>query len=759
MKGKSLRPKIASFLTTALISGLLVSIPVPAVAAACVPDSTTAGGDRVLTFSTVGNCDWDVPAGVTAVRVLVVGGGSSGGAGQAAVWWPQGGGGGAVVENTNFSITSSTIAVSVGVGGAAINMQGAASTSVNNGGQSRFGTITANGGTAPTNTLAPGGTSGNGNLGGNSTGQYVSGGGGGAGGAGNGTTGGVGINSNISGATVMYGSGGAGSSTNTGSASSGGGSNDNPPSANRGGGGSQPTGSSGLASAGAAGVVIIRYATTILCSPNTTSAGTDTVLTFTATGTCTWTPPANVSTFQLLVVGAGGGAGSSLGGGGGGGRVISESGVTISEPATITVGVGGAGGNGSFSANTNHGKTGGRSSVVSGSVNIVSLGGSGGNGRVSATNLNSDGTAISTGYTGGGGAYENSPAHVAIAGTGGAGFIGGNGSYNGGGGGGGAGGPGVARGNGSTPASAASSGGIGVSNSITGTATYYGGGGGASWYGGPGGWTGAGGLGGGGQGANGNSGSAAGANGTANTGGGGGGGYDGLTGGNGGSGVVIIRYGIPNGFSAILFNANNGTGSDPTSVISTTNGGTLPSRTSITRTGFEFLGWNTSANGSGTPYALGAAITVSADTTLYAQWSRITNPSCAANVGKGGIQSTTLASTKAGNGCVAISFAASGVNSTVTFNYTGANQSWTVPTGVTSATFYLFGAGGGGNTRTSGGGGGYATGAYSVTAGQIYTIIVGEGGGGDVAVTVTGLTGKYTKITYGGGGRGGSTDF
>ena len=30
MKGKSLRPKLASILTSALISGLLVSIPVPA---------------------------------------------------------------------------------------------------------------------------------------------------------------------------------------------------------------------------------------------------------------------------------------------------------------------------------------------------------------------------------------------------------------------------------------------------------------------------------------------------------------------------------------------------------------------------------------------------------------------------------------------------------------------------------------------------------------------------------------------------------
>ena len=142
----------------------------------CDPTSTIVGGATVLTFSDSGDCVWEVPTGVTTARVLVVGGGSSGGAGQAAVWWPQGGGGGAVVENSNFSITSSTIAVSVGAGGAEIIKQGAASTSVNNGGQSRFGTVTANGGAAPTNTLAPGGTSGNGNLGGNSTGQYVSGG-------------------------------------------------------------------------------------------------------------------------------------------------------------------------------------------------------------------------------------------------------------------------------------------------------------------------------------------------------------------------------------------------------------------------------------------------------------------------------------------------------------------------------------------------------------------------------------------------------
>lgn len=143
------------------------------------------------------------------------------------------------------------------------------------------------------------------------------------------------------------------------------------------------------------------------CTPTTSMAGAETVVKFQTAGTCTWTIPANITTFQILVVGAGGGGGSSLGGGGGGGRVISQSNVTLTDSATITVGAGGVGGSGSYTANTNHGKTGGKSSLVSGSVNVVSLGGSGGNGRMSATNKNADGTAISTGYTGGGGAYAN----------------------------------------------------------------------------------------------------------------------------------------------------------------------------------------------------------------------------------------------------------------------------------------------------------------------------------------------------------------
>jgi uncharacterized repeat protein (TIGR02543 family) len=806
-KGNAARSKIVSIVITTLISGLLVSIPIPANAAACDPTSTTASnGETILTFSTVGSCDWEVPAGVVSVRVLVVGAGGGGGGGgnanSAEGGGSGGGGGGAgqVTHSISLAVTpgtSTTISVGAGGAGGAGGMNGNTSWtgySGENGGSSSAFSITSTGGVggsgaarllnatktdSGTNKCNPaanntspyyidglpgfGGASGSAKSGGNlascATKKTIGAGGGGDTGAGANTgtgTAGTGTANSITDSAITYSPGGTGGAAGgtSGVAGANGATKTIAGSGGNGGAGAL-AGVAGNASAGAKGVVIIRYSTPVACSPTTSSSGADTILTFTATGTCAWTPPANVTTFDLLVVGAGGGGASNLGGGGGGGRVISESNKTISQPATITVGTGGDGGVGNSGNTTNHGKTGGRSALVSGSVNIVSLGGSGGKGRSPATNLNADGSDISSGWTGGGGAYPDvANQAIAVAGEGGSSFIGGDGSYNGGGGGGGAGGPGVARGNGSIPSADASSGGIGISNSITGTATYYGGGGGASWYGGPAGWTGAGGLGGGGQGANGNT-SPSGSSGSANTGGGGGAGYV-TTGGDGGSGVVIIRYGVPTGFSAVIFNANNGIGAE-TAYISTANGGTLPSTTSITRAGFVFTGWNTAANGSGTPYALGGAITVSANTTLYAQWSRITSPSCAAGVGKGGIQSGTVASTKAGNGCVGISYFASGVSTTVSFNYTGADQSWTVPSGVTSVTFYLFGAGGGGNNRTSGGNGGYATGGYSVTAGQVYTIIVGEGGGGLASAVVAGLTGKYTKLTYGGGGRGGST--
>lgn len=703
----------------------------------CNTTSTTAAnGDAIVTFTTVGNCSWQVPDGVVSIWAFAVGGGGAAGAGVSNQWWSAGGGGGQVTSQTISANPGNSLAVSVGAGG--ITGDGAATS---------FGSVTASGGKTPLNTTAQGGVSGSGMAGGlGTTGTTIAGGGGGAWKAGSGISAGEGLSSSITGTAVEYGGGGNGyNSVGTpGTPRPGAGSYGVVALANRGGGGSQMSTGRG---AGGTGVVIIRYAPPAACSPTSTSIGTDTVLRFTTTGTCLWTPPANTSTFELLVVGAGGGGGSNLGGGGGGGRVISQSNLTISQPATITVGAGGAGGVGNYTETTNHGKTGGRSAVVSGSINVLSLGGSGGNGRMSATNLNPDGTAISSGYTGGGGAYENPPAHIAIAGAGGPGFIGGNGSGNGGGGGGGAGGPGVARGNGTTPASAASSGGIGVSSSITGTATYFGGGGGASWYGGPGGWSGAGGLGGGGQGANG---AGAGANGTANTGGGGGGGYSSISG-NGGSGIVIIRYGIPDGSSLLSFNANGGTGSDASVILTTGTAGAVPSSTNILRAGFDFLGWNTLANGSGDSFALGAPITISTSTILYAKWIRIPGPSCAASVGKGGVQAATLALSKGGNGCVGITYkSADGTYTPVTFNYTGVDQSWTSPAGATSLTFFLIGAGGGSsviNGNGPGGSAGFTTGTYAISAPTTFKVIVGQGG-----------FSLGNASTYGGGGPGGGAE-
>ena len=180
MKGKSLRPKLASILTTALISGLLVSIPVTANAAACNPTSNeTNDGVTILTFATVGSCDWTVPSGITQAQVLIVGGGGSASAGISNFYWPAGGGGGEVRTQSSYALTpTEVISISVGAGGAAT--AAASGATGNNGGASSFGTVTARGGntnvnSSASNAGAKGGTSGNANAGGNGTANGVAG--------------------------------------------------------------------------------------------------------------------------------------------------------------------------------------------------------------------------------------------------------------------------------------------------------------------------------------------------------------------------------------------------------------------------------------------------------------------------------------------------------------------------------------------------------------------------------------------------------
>ena len=291
-------------LTAMAMIGGIALIPLaaaPPASAACtssVPTTVTLAGSTyvVTTFSGAGSCTaWTVPAGVTTVDVLVVAGGGGGSGG--------GGGAGGMRSSSGLAISTPTVSVTVGAGGAGGN---SASSQGVNGGDSRFDTVTADGGGgggrgsqipdadglrggsgggASGNNGYHGGsfTAGQGNSGGNTTTSPLSayqagGGGGGAGGSGRdgevnaagfgfeavGGGGGGGAVSTMSGSSVTYaGGGGAGAGDRGGSGGSGGGGNGvSSGSAGSGtdglGGGGGGSGN-GTGGQGGSGVVIVRY--------------------------------------------------------------------------------------------------------------------------------------------------------------------------------------------------------------------------------------------------------------------------------------------------------------------------------------------------------------------------------------------------------------------------------------------------------------------------------------------------------------------
>ena len=86
------------------------------------------------------------------------------------------------------------------------------------------------------------------------------------------------------------------------------------------------------------------------------------------------------------------------------------------------------------------------------------------------------------------------------------------------------------------------------------------------------------------------------------------------------SGTPTWQTPADNALHYILFNANGGNGSMnaqffPNGVQQTVSANTF------TRSGFIFTGWNTAADGTGTAYAPGTAITLTDNITLYAQWT------------------------------------------------------------------------------------------------------------------------------------------
>lgn len=268
--------------------------------------SITVLAPSVTSFTSSGT--FSVPAGLTAVNVLVVAGGGGGGAGHSG-----GAGAGGLIFRPGFPVTpGACISVTVGDGGAASNLHWPMTNRGCTGQDSVFGTLTAKGGGygGGDNPGGPGGSGGGGsytgigsatqptqpgdsgaygfgNPGGDPTGspgvQYC-GGGGGAGavggqspGAGTGGSGGAGKAYSISGTSVTYAGGGGGGFRNPGgSGGSGGpggggsggpyGGNAGDGTANRGGGGGGGSGAGtnsgfqpGQGGAGGKGIVIVAF--------------------------------------------------------------------------------------------------------------------------------------------------------------------------------------------------------------------------------------------------------------------------------------------------------------------------------------------------------------------------------------------------------------------------------------------------------------------------------------------------------------------
>ena len=74
----------------------------------------------------------------------------------------------------------------------------------------------------------------------------------------------------------------------------------------------------------------------------------------------------------------------------------------------------------------------------------------------------------------------------------------------------------------------------------------------------------------------------------------------------------------------LSYNANGGSDSMSSGSAAYVESFQLPGNT-FTRPKYTFTGWNTKANGTGTAYADNATLTLTEDTTLYAQWTLITD--------------------------------------------------------------------------------------------------------------------------------------
>ena len=202
-------------------------------------------------------------------------------------------------------------------------------------------------------------------------------------------------------------------------------------------------------------------------------------------------------------------------------------------------------------------------------------------------------------------------------------------------------------------------------------------------------------------------------------------------------------------------------------VDATANGCTTASRTAITATYYP--------NAPAQPGAVAGATTVNKNDTSTYSISAVPNTATYSWLVTGGTISSgqgsasilvtwgdsagygavSVAST---NACATSAAQTESINIQVqTFYYTGANQTFTAPAGVTSVQ-YLVVAGGGGGAEGGGGGGGFVTGTLPVVPGNTYTVTVGNGGapGNANGNAANGQNSVFASVTAIGGGGGGA---
>jgi uncharacterized repeat protein (TIGR02543 family) len=117
------------------------------------------------------------------------------------------------------------------------------------------------------------------------------------------------------------------------------------------------------------------------------------------------------------------------------------------------------------------------------------------------------------------------------------------------------------------------------------------------------------------------------------------------------------------GTYAITFDSNTATSGTLANLSITAGSSKALSTNTYAKTGFSFNGWNSAANGTGTPYAAGASVIFYGNTTIYAQWKPLAPGA------------PTVSATTAGNTTVAVTVAAATVSGTA-----GSVDSFTVLT-------------------------------------------------------------------------------